>query len=318
MGSTQGDKITIFEAMEKQLGLKLEERQVPTPVMVVDSANEKPSDNPPGTAEALPAIPAPKEFDVASVKAADPGTIGRGQRVQMQPGGRLTVVGMPMRFLLFQAFNVNNNEQLVGVPAWADSERFDITAKAPSDGPSSPAMDREAMGPMLRALLVERFKLTYHTEDRQVAAYSLVAGKPKMKKADPDRRTFCKNGDAPAGAPPGSRVLNCQNVTMAEFADRLQYMAGELSSPVLDATGIEGRWDFSLTYSMNFGMAFGARGGEAGAAAAGGGPAAPADPSGGYSIFEAVEKELGLKLEKEKRTMPVTVIDHLEQKPTEN
>jgi uncharacterized protein (TIGR03435 family) len=174
------------------------------------------------------------------------------------------------------------------------------------------------MGPMLRALLVERFKLTYHTEDRQVAAYSLVAGKPKMKKADPDRRTFCKNGDAPAGAPPGSRVLNCQNVTMAEFADRLQYMAGELSSPVLDATGIEGRWDFSLTYSMNFGMAFGARGGESGAAAAGGGPAAPADPNGGYSIFEAVEKELGLKLEKEKRTMAVTVIDHLEQKPTEN
>lgn len=315
MGGNQGDRITIFEAMEKQLGLKLEERQVPTPVMVVDSANEKPSDNPPGTAEVLPAVPAPKEFDVASVKAADPGSIGRGQRFQMQPGGRLTVVGMPMRFLLMQAFNVNNNDQLVGVPAWADSERFDITAKAPSDGPSSPAMDREAVWPMLRGLLVERFKLTYHTEDRQVAAYSLVAGKPKMKKADPESRTFCKNANAPAGAPPGSRVLNCQNATMAEFADRLQYMAGELSSPVLDATGIAGRWDFTLTYSMNF--MFAARGGDAGAAA-GGGPAAPADPSGGYSIFEAVEKELGLKLEKEKRSMAVTVIDHLEQKPTEN
>ena len=67
-----GDRISIFDAMEKQLGLKLEERQVPTPVIVVDSVNEKPSDNPPGLAEALPPIPIPTEFEVASVKPTDP------------------------------------------------------------------------------------------------------------------------------------------------------------------------------------------------------------------------------------------------------
>jgi uncharacterized protein (TIGR03435 family) len=59
MGPSQGDRVTVFEAMEKQLGLKLEERQVPTPVMVVDSVNEKPSENPPGTAEVLPVDPRP-------------------------------------------------------------------------------------------------------------------------------------------------------------------------------------------------------------------------------------------------------------------
>ena len=83
-----------------------------------------------------------------------------------------------------------------------------------------------------------------------MAAYALAAGKPKMKKADPKSRTFCKNVNAPAGTPPGSRVLNCQNITMAQFADRLHGLTRELSFPVQDATGLEGGWDFTLTFSM--------------------------------------------------------------------
>jgi uncharacterized protein (TIGR03435 family) len=170
---------------------------------------------------------------------------------------------------------------------------------------------------MIRALLVDRFKLKYHTEEKQVSAYALVAGKPKMKKADLASRAFCKNVNAPPGTPPGSRVLNCQNITMTQFADRLRNMARELSWPVVDATGIEGGWDFTLTFSMNampIGMPM--RPGEGG----GGSTAMPAasDPTGGYTIFTAIEKELGLKLELRKRTEQVVVIDHIEQKPTEN
>ena len=221
-----------------------------------------------------------------------------------------------MRFLVSRAFNTNNDEALVGLPSWADTEKFDIMAKAPSAGPSAPSMDMESVAPLLRALLVERFKMTYHTEERPVSAYSLVAGKPKMKKADPASRTFCKNVDAPAGAPPGSRTLNCQNVTMAQFAERLQNASAELAFPVLDATGIEGGWDFTLVFSRNtMAVPVRMRGEDAGAP--GGAPAA-SDPNGGYTLFEAVEKELGLKLEKQKRPAPVIVIDRLEQKPTEN
>ncbi|HUB80631.1 MAG TPA: TIGR03435 family protein [Bryobacteraceae bacterium] len=305
----QAERITIFEAVEKQLGLKLEARQVPIPVMVVDSVNEKPTENPPGTSDILPVVPAPTEFEVASVKPAKPG--GRGISFRPANGGRLTASGAPMRLLLLQAFNANN-DSLVGVPSWADTERFDITAKAPGD---AAATDREALAPMLRSLLVERFGLQYHTEDRQIAAYSLTGNKPKMKRADPASRTFCKDKPPPPGAPPFTRVLTCQNATMAQFAEYLQYMTQELNWPVADATEIEGTWDFTLTFSMNFGMPMMRGGGEA---AAGAGPAAPPDPSGGLSIFEAVEKELGLKLEKQKRTEKVIVIDHLEQKPTEN
>lgn len=178
-------------------------------------------------------------------------------------------------------------------------------------------MDMEAAAPMLRALLVDRFKMTYHAEDRPVSAYSLVSAKPKMKKADPASRTSCKNSNAPAGAPQGSQVLTCQNITMAQFADRLQNMAPELSWPVLDATGIEGGWDFALTFNRNAGMMMGGgRGGDVGRADV----AMPlaSDPTGAFTLFEAVEKQLGLKLEMRKRSMPVIVIDHMEQKPTEN
>jgi uncharacterized protein (TIGR03435 family) len=301
------DRITIFEALEKQLGLKLEERQVPTPVIVVDSVNEKPSENPPGTAEALPAIPAPTEFEVASVKPSDPSDYNA--KFDLQPGGRVTLVGLPLRSLVLQSFNVHSDEQLAGLPGWARTERFDVIAKASSEGLSAPAMDMEALAPMLRALLVQRFKMTYHTEDRQVSVYALIAAKPKMKKAEPSSRTFCRNAFSPPGAPPGSRVLTCQNATMALLADRLRFVApGALSGPAADATGIEGGWDFSLTVSANPGMPTLAARGE---------DAAP-DPTGGLTIFEAVEKQLGLKLEKQKRTMPVIVIDHIEQKPAEN
>jgi uncharacterized protein (TIGR03435 family) len=315
-GASNDDRISIFEAVDKQLGLKLEDRHVPTPVIVVDSVNEKPTANPPGLAEALPPVPAPTEFEVASVKTTDPDV--RGGRYQMQPGGRLTVQGMAMRFLVMRAFNVNNSDQVAGLPKWADTERYDITAKAPSEGPSAPAMDPDAMAPMIRALLVDRFKMTYHTEDRPVTAYSLVPAKPKMKKADPASRTSCKNAAAPAGSPPGSQMLTCQNITMAQFADRLQNMSPELNWPVLDATGIEGGWDFTLLYTRSAPMmAIAGRGGEAAPAAAG--DAAPAsDPNGGYTLFQAVEKQLGLKLEMQKRPAPIIVIDRLEQKPTEN
>jgi uncharacterized protein (TIGR03435 family) len=316
MMQNTSDRISIFDAIDKQLGLKLEEKPVPTPVIVVDSVNRKPTENAPGVAEALAGPPAPTEFEVATIKPTDPSQ--RMGSFRMQPGGRLVAQGMPLRFLVSRTFNSNNNDAVVGLPAWADSERFDINAKAPSADASAPPLDNEAMAPMIKALLVDRFKMTYHTEERPVSAYSLVTAKPKMKNADPASRTFCKNLNAPPGAPPGSRALTCQNTTMAQLAERLQNMSRELSWPVTDATGLEGTWDFTLTFSQNFGMMSGPvrTGGEGGSPEAN--MPAASDPTGGYTIFTAIEKQLGLKLEPQKRSLPVIVIDHIEQKPTEN
>jgi uncharacterized protein (TIGR03435 family) len=310
-----GDRISIFAAIEK-LGLKLEEKQVPTLVIVVDSVNQKPSPNPPGVVEVLPPIPVPTEFEVASIKPSDPNT--RMGRFQMQPGGRLVSEGMALHFLVSRAFNTFNNEAIVGLPAFADTDRYDINAKLPSGGPAINSMDMDLMAPLILGLLKDRFKLTYHTEEQPLSAYTLVSAKPKMKKADPASRVFCKTPGPTPGAPPGSRVLKCQNITMAQFAERLQGFAPEFNWPVLDGTGIEGGWDFTLTFSMRMpmmGPGMG-RSGE-GNSAPGALPAAP-DPSDNYTIFEAIEKQLGLKVEKQKRPMPVIVIDHIEQKPTDN
>jgi uncharacterized protein (TIGR03435 family) len=303
-----GDRISLYDALDKQLGLKLEEKPVPTPVIVVDSVNRKPSENPPGVAEALPAIPAATGFEVASMKPSDPGS--PYFRYQTLPGGRLNAQGMTLRSLINRAFNTNNNDAVAGLPKFAETDRYDIVAKAPSGA------DTDSMAPMLLALLADRCKMTYHTEDRPVSAYSLVAAKPKMKKADPDSRTWCKFATTPPpGTPAGSRVLTCQNATMAQFAERLQGETPELNWPVVDATGIEGGWDFTLTFTRRGLFSMNSGGGNSGQAA----DAVPsaAEPAGGITLFEAVEKQLGLKLEKQKRTAPVIVIDHFE-KPAEN
>jgi uncharacterized protein (TIGR03435 family) len=170
---------------------------------------------------------------------------------------------------------------------------------------------------MIRSLLETRFGMKYHQEERPVTAYSLVAAKPKMKKADPASRTWCKSILAPPGQPPGSQVFSCQNITMEQFADRLQFMAQELSWPVMDLTEITGGWDFAFTYSRMAGMVMPARAvGDAGAPGAN--MPAASEPTGALSLFEALEKQVGLKLEMHKRPAPMFVIDHLEQKPTDN
>jgi uncharacterized protein (TIGR03435 family) len=90
-------------------------------------------------------------------------------------------------------------------------------------------------------------------------------------------------------------------------------MAPGLNWPILNATALDGGWDFTLLYTRNQAMMMGpARGGNAND------PAEASDPVGGLTIFEALEKQLGLKLATQKRTMPVIVIDRIEQKPTDN
>jgi len=320
-----GSKFTIQEAIEKQMGLKMEDKPIPTAVLTVESVNQKPSENPPGTVAELPANATPTEFEVATIKPSDPEF--RGGRFQMQPGGRLVAEGVPLQFLISRAFNTDTSERLTGLPTWANSTRFDVTAKAPGDTMMN-GIDPETLAPMMLALLKERFKLTYHTEEKDLTAYSLVAAKPKMTKADPASRSWCKPpqqipGAAPA--PQGSQALICQNVTMAQFADLVRARTNGIDGPVVDMTGLEGSWDFRITYSPFFATQVNLAAARAAAGVAAGGPggdaglAAASDPTvDGVSIFDALEKQLGLKLVKTKRPAQVFVIDHIDQTPTDN
>ena len=297
----------------KQLGLKLEPQPIPTPVLVVGSANQTPTANATGVAEALPVTPEPTAFDVATIKPTDPDYNGPptfGRQSSILWAGR----GAFLSTLLVRAFSPSfierNDDLVVGVPGWAKTARFDITGKQP---PGSPASAR--LAPMLLTLLEERLKLKWHTEERPVSVYVLVAVKPKMKKADPASRTHCNQSAPPAGSPPNSLSMACQNMTMEQFGDQIRRSLPGPGSPVLDSTGLEGGWDFSFTFSFPR-MAAGPNSGDP--SAQGAGAPAASDPNGGMTIIEALDKQLGLKLETQKRPMTVTVIDHVEQTPTDN
>jgi len=322
------DGISIFDAVDKELGLKLERQTAPRPVLIVDSVNQKPTPNPPDLEKSLPSPP-PPQFDVAVIKPSKPDEPFRA-RIN---GGQVDAVGAPLRFLITFAWNLNSRDEevLVGAPKWLDSDHFDILAKVVSDapsnlGPKAPRIDIEDLRQMMQALLKERFKLQAHVEDRPISAYTLIAVKPKLTKADPLSRTRCKEGPGPDGKDPRTanpvlnRLLSCQNMTMAQIGEELQRVAGGyIYGQVSDSTGIQGSWDFTLSFSSaNLTKAGAGAGPPPPGGAATSTTAAASDPNGAVTLFDAVSRQLGLKLEKQRRPAPVLVIDHIEEKPTEN
>lgn len=329
--ATSGQAIPFLDAVDQQLGLKLELATAPLPVLVVDSATEKPTANSPDIAKNFP--PVPTEFDVAEIKPSAPAlSAGRGGGAPEVKNGRVILPGITLQNLILVAWDLTTPDALIGAPKWLNSDRFDVIAKAPAGvaiGDLTPTSSRsipvnlEALRPMLRSLLLDRFKLAVHTEDRPMTAYTLVAVKPKLQKADPSART--KWMEAPAGDskdprnanPVLGRLVKCQNITMAQFAEMLPGIApGYVHTEVVDATGLEGGWDFTISFSGAGQLQGGGRGD--GPSAAPGGATEASDPSGGISLFDALSKQLGLKLETQKRPMPVVVIDRVEQKPTDN
>ncbi len=298
----------IFGAVEKQLGLKLELSKAPQQALVVESVNQQPTANPSAVATSLPPLPSP-EFEVATIRPCEGNA--RMAPPRIEPGGRVTAACMPLSGMIQEAWSLGPSQPIVGAPKWLDSnsERYNMTAKVPAGvfaDAQGIAQTRDALNSMMRALLMDRFKLTVHYEDRPVDAYSLVAVKPKLTKSDPANRTGCARQN-PVGSPGLAVRLVCQNITMAQFAEQLQGLdAARIPYPVLDATGLEGAWDFTINYSVVLNLRPAATPGEA------------TDPSGAISFTEAIEKQLGLKLEMHKRPEPVLVIDHIEEKPTDN
>jgi uncharacterized protein (TIGR03435 family) len=241
------------------------------------------------------------------------------------PGGRIDMRGNTMKDFIKFAWNIDDREDdtLVGGPKWLDVDRFDIVARAStSQLPSGELVDVDALRPMMKALLAERFKLRVHTGEEAIEVYAIEAsGRSALKlaKADRSRRSGCRNTVDPAPASQAlTRHFECHNVSMAQFADQLRDLgAGYMDHAAIDATGLEGWWDFAVSFSPRkatktvAGARTGANGDEGQVAAA-------PDPTGAVTFFEALDKQAGLKLRLRKRRMPVLVIDHVEQRPTEN
>ena len=246
----------LIEAVGK-LGLKLESGKVPQPVLNVQSADEQPSANPPGITEALPPLPAP-EFEVASLRlSGDEDHITTPLRIE--PGGRIVAYGAPVGGLIRDAWQLPDSLDIVGIPKpflQGREHSVHVEAKAPANFVLSPQnlyQAREVLNMMLRSLLIDRFKMKVHYEDRPMDTDTLIALKPKLTRADPANRTACARQNKQQN---GTTMvtLTCHNMTMTQFAEQIRAYDIDIRYPVIDGTGLSGAWDFSFTYDALAGL----------------------------------------------------------------
>jgi len=294
-----------------------------------------------GAAAQTPPTAAPA-FDVASVKPAEqPERVPMFCLVPCSPGERLTVSGnrvdirwMSLRKLIFTAYRIKPY-QLTG-PEWMQSQRFDIAAKLPAGATADQVPE------MLQKLLADRFKLTVHRENKDMPVVAIVIAKngPRLEPASPDadaqaakamtapggRGMYTGEGEAymdsdgramTTGAswgpvianPPrdGGPLFDLMAISMAGLADLL---APHEDRPVVDMTGLKGRYRMQVSMDLPPPGEGGARGGRTEGINPGNDPL-------GDGFRKALDKA-GLKLEKRNAPVATVVVDHVEKTATEN
>ena len=266
------------------------------------------------------------EYEVVSIKPNKSGS--------PIPGGRpsddgIDVTNFPLTFLVQGAFGVGN-DRIIGLPSWVTTDRFDINAKmdpAVADALKKLSADdrKDVQQRMVQAIFVDRCKLTFHRETRELPTFTLVVGKnaPKFKESKP--------GDAPGEGIQSSRWQRRNGhrcTSRRKRADDISwppnftvyggnsFPALQLGRTVVDKTGLTGKYDFSWQFVPSAAQIrqFGGVPAESGPAGASSG--IPSDPDG-TDLFTAVAEQLGLKLESGKGPVEVIVIDHME-KPSDN
>jgi len=275
---------------------------------------------------AVPAVPQPSlskpaqhGFVTASILQNTSGETGRGA-IRLQPGGVFSATNVTVRELVEYAFQRHafDHREVTSGPTWIDVERYDITAKAPGEHTIDADGSLRETWSMARALLADRFKLLVHEENTVRPVYALLLSStdgtlgPKLRATDVDCGAVMKGpmpvlrpGEAPPCSfktPPGRLFAN--TVGMPTIASLLSQ---HVDRPVLDRTGLTGRFDMQLE-ARDIEAPPGYRTG-------------PSDvglpPVTTTTLFVAVREQLGLKLEPQTAAVPVLVIDHVER-PTLN
>ena len=239
--------------------------------------------------------------------------------------GEVIVKGATLRDLIRVAYQIREF-QISGEPAWSDSARYDITAKGEFRqlAPTFP----EALGLRLQAVLQDKFKLKVHHESRQLAVYALTvaSGGPELhpsKVANCAKFAWSREEFPPGQWPPDcveaeagpnlqlNHTLKAVGMRISAAADDpgalTTLLARELHRTVLDRTGITGLFDIYLEWNREAtAKRLAAKPGDASRAFA------PLDEEESPSLFSAVERQLGLKLESVKAPVEVIVIDQVE------
>ena len=240
-------------------------------------------------------------FEVASVRPNTSGAGGSGG-INIQPGGRVTALNVPLLWLIESAYGLGHH-QLEGGPAWMDTDRFDVIAKAETDIPRPVAGGPP--GPfhfMLRALLAERFKLAVHQEKRDLPIYELHLARADgalgkgLRRSDFDCMTVEKTPDGRRrdrndGRPTCGMFMRGAEITAHSipFSRLVEVIEGNVHRPVVDRTNLRGLFDIDFAWASN-----------------------PTDTSK-PSIFTALQEQLGLKLVSARGPVDVLVVDRAER-----
>ena len=250
-----------------------------------------------------PSPPASLRFEVASLKPSAPG--GRGGGVRPAPGGeRYLATNSTIKNLITVAYRIKS-DQVTGGPAWIETDRYDMNAKA--ERPSS----IEELHTMLMNLLADEFKLRFHREKKELPVYALVVDKdgPKLTPHEsPSASETAGETWIAISADPAPELFlrRTWHATLTPM-DYLAFRLGEmLDRPVVNLTELKGSYDFDLSFTMELP------------------PGAPEHPlvngvavdTSGPTVFAAIHK-LGLRLESKKHAVEIMVIDNAE-KPPEN
>ncbi len=248
------------------------------------------------TSVALAQSPAPRPkfdaFEVATVKPADSGPKS-GRFIKMDGTNRFVEKDYTLKLLIAAAYDLNPRT-ISGGPSWMTTDHYDILALTP--GEVRPNHDEQMS--MLRSLLTDRFKLTFHREPKEFSIYELDVAKngPKLKASTAAADEPAIVG--PAVVYPQRVVLPGRNATTGNLVSLLQRAI--LDRPVVDKTGLSGRYDFDLDWAPDetqFGGAL---------------PPASATAAS-PPLFEAIQEELGLKLEATKGPVDALVVDTAER-----
>ena len=235
----------------------------------------------------------PLAFEVASVKPSTPG--GRGGGIKPMPGGQTYVAtNIPLRLMMMSVYRISDS-QILGAPAWMDSERWDVDAKA--EHPSN----LDQLHEMFQTLLAERFNLQFHREPKEIVAYVLSVDKSGAKLTPGDSKDAFDIPMRP-GDRPGETIG--VSVQMSYLCWRLSL---QLNSPVVNQTGLDGYYNFTLVLPPPPIERLDATG------------PLPATTSSDLAadLSTALRQQLGLKLESRKVPVEVFVVDHVER-PTNN
>jgi uncharacterized protein (TIGR03435 family) len=234
-------------------------------------------------------------FEVATIKPSKPDDQRKAIIVQ---GRRMHIINQPLSRMISFAYGVQV-KQIIGLTAWADTDKYDIDAEPDGEGMPN---DKQWKG-MIQKLIVQRYKFTFHQDKKELSVYVLSVAKTGAK--------LTKSEGDPNGLPglffrgrPGD--LGVRNANMADFVGLLQ--GAVLDRPVVDQTGLTGRFDFSLNWTPD----------DSQFAGMGAKIPPPTDSANAPpSLYTAIQEQIGLKLDATKALADVIVIDHVE-KPSEN